>query len=359
MKFLKKHIKIILIFVVSMLIVSMVSVYATYSYLAQDVSYTKTDGTEVSVKDALDELYKTTEVITYEDSSGKEQKLSAATAVGTKIGSTTVDGQKLDWYLFDVSDDGKTAYLVSTPTYWVPDTTKEVRGAWVPKLVSMIDYDTHAMQQAIQKLDNKIVGYSSSSVKYKPSDNTLKYYKRVNQKWSEQRGSFAFASLNENEQEACYLADEDIFKGIKDQVNESDGNLKGKIQTLVGGASVEQWCKAYNKQTYVTDIQKISCEYSNAGTNGASSPGYGYKVGESDLMTYTYNIIGNDIYGAARTNNHLDESKYPFFSWWYLASPADGSSNLVCYVSGDSSGLAYGGVRDYGSKLSLFASVLL
>ena len=61
MKFLKKHIKIILIFVVSMLIVSMVSVYATYSYLAQDVSYTKSDGTEVSVKDALDELYKTTE----------------------------------------------------------------------------------------------------------------------------------------------------------------------------------------------------------------------------------------------------------------------------------------------------------
>ena len=56
MKFLKKHIKIILIFVVSTLIVSMVSVYATYSYLAQDVSYTKSDGTEVSVKDALDEL---------------------------------------------------------------------------------------------------------------------------------------------------------------------------------------------------------------------------------------------------------------------------------------------------------------
>ena len=57
MKFLKKNIKIILIFVVSTLIVSMVSVYATYSYLAQDVSYKKSDGTEISVKDALDELY--------------------------------------------------------------------------------------------------------------------------------------------------------------------------------------------------------------------------------------------------------------------------------------------------------------
>ena len=72
----------------------MVSVYATYSYLAQDVSYKKSDGTEISVKDALDELHKRTEGITYEDSSGTKQKLSAATAVGTKIGSTTVDGQK-------------------------------------------------------------------------------------------------------------------------------------------------------------------------------------------------------------------------------------------------------------------------
>ena len=151
MKFLKKNIKIILIFVVTTLIVSMVSVYATYSYLAQDVSYTKSDGTEVSVKDALDELHKRTEGITYEDSSGTKQKLSAATAVGTKIGSTTVDGQKLDWYLFDVSDDGKTAYLVSTPTNWVPDTTKEVRGAWAPKLVSSSNKNTGAMRQAIQK----------------------------------------------------------------------------------------------------------------------------------------------------------------------------------------------------------------
>ena len=179
MKFLKKHIKIILIFVVSTLIVSMVSVYATYSYLAQDVSYTKSDGTEVSVKDALDELYKTTEGITYEDSSGTKQKLSAATAVGTKIGSTTVDGQKLDWYLFDVSDDGKTAYLVSTPTYWVPDTTKEVRGAWAPKLVSAYNSNTYAMRQAIQKLSNGTNSYSSGSVTYKPSDNTLNYHQTI------------------------------------------------------------------------------------------------------------------------------------------------------------------------------------
>ena len=57
MKFLKKNIKFIAILVIEMIIVSTVSVYAAYSYLAQDVSYTKSDGTEISVKEALDQLY--------------------------------------------------------------------------------------------------------------------------------------------------------------------------------------------------------------------------------------------------------------------------------------------------------------
>ena len=57
MKFLKKNIKFIAIFLIGMIIGSTVSVYAAYSYLAQDVSYTKSDGTEISVKEALDQLY--------------------------------------------------------------------------------------------------------------------------------------------------------------------------------------------------------------------------------------------------------------------------------------------------------------
>ena len=121
---------------------------------------------------------KISEGITYTDSDNKTQTLTKDTAAGTKIGTTTVDGQSLDWYLFDVSDDGKTAYLVSTPTYWVPDTTKEVRGAYTPKLVSAYDSKTGAMNQAIQKKASATSGsysysYSSGSVTYKPSDNTL------------------------------------------------------------------------------------------------------------------------------------------------------------------------------------------
>ena len=352
MKFLKKHIKIILIVVVSMLIASMVSVYATYSYLAQDVSYTKTDGTEVSVKDALDELYKTTEG----DSSGIYLKLSAATALGTKIGSTTVDGQSLDWYLFDVSDDGKTAYIVSTPTCWVPDTTKEVRGAWAPKLVSAEDENTGAIRQAIKKLANGNSNYYSGNVTYKPSDNTLNYYKSANSLWSAKRGNTQFANMNENEKAACYLADADIFAGIKDQVNNADGNLKGKIQTLVGGASAEQWCKAYNKQSAASS-SKITCEY-----QATSTPGYIYKVnGTAQNYGYCTNkdtIFGNDIYGAAHKNGNTSSSN-PFNQYWWLASPSSTRDDFVCSVYGDNSDLHYSYPNYYGLRVSLFASVAL
>lgn len=286
------------------------------------------------------------ENITYTDSAGKTQPLTKGTPAGTKIGTTAnIDGQTLDWYLFDVSDDGKTAYLVSTPTYWVPDTTKEVSGAWVPKLVSDKDETTIAMSQAIKKT-------------YTPSANTLSYYKSVNSQWSTNRGSVDFKSLNENEQATCYLADADIFAGIKDQVNNANGNLKGKVQTLVGGASAEQWCKAYNKQS-VASSSKITCAYQSTDT-----PGYIYKVNGTALNsgwnTKDKTIVGNDIYGAAYTNNRSDNSKYPFSScWWWLASPSSCNSIGVCSVSGDYSNLNARRSYDYDGRFSLFASVSL
>ena len=133
--------------------------------------------------------------ITYTDSDNKTQTLTKDTAAGTKIGTTTFKNSDatdaeditLDWYLFDVSDDGKTAYLVSTPTYWVPDTKKEVSGAYPPKLVSSADSNTNALRQAIQKLSNGTNSYNQSSVSYNPSPNTLSYYKSANSQWSTNR----------------------------------------------------------------------------------------------------------------------------------------------------------------------------
>ena len=305
---------------------------------------------------------KVDDVITYTDSSGNTKPLTKDTPAGTKIGTTAnIDGQTLNWYLFDVSADGKTAYLVSTPTYWVPDTTKEeVSGAWVPKLISAssFDFSTGAMNQAIQKKASATSGgfysysYDSSKVTYTPSESSLNYYKSVNSQWSAKRGSTPFASLNENEQEACYLADEDIFAGIKDQVNKADGYLKGKIQTLVGGASVEQWCKAYNNQAEVKNdtTKQITCEYSTT-----NAPGYDFNVkGPSK-------IYGDYIYGAAYTNEHSFDSTNPFSNLWLLASPYsyDNATDGVCHVDGDVSGLNMGDGFLSFCCLSLFASVAL
>ena len=300
---------------------------------------------------------KVDDVITYTDSSGNTKPLTKDTPAGTKIGTTEnisgKDGEtgvKLDWYLFDVDETEGKAYLVSTPTYWVPDTDEKraVSGAWVPKLVSSADSNTNALRQAIKK--------STSSVTYTPSPNAWDYFKSANRQWSTNRGSVDFKSLNENEQAACYLADADIFAGIIDQVNKADGNLKGKIQTLVGGASIEQWCKAYNKQS---GSSKITCAYQETKT-----PGYIYKVNgtaqNSGWYTNNKTIVGNDIYGAAYTNSRSNNSTYPFSScYWWLASPSAYSSNHVCYVLGLYSNLNINNSNNYNYRFSLFASVAL
>ena len=290
---------------------------------------------------------------------GTIPKLVPETPVGTKVGTTVVDGQTLDWYLFDTDATAGKAYLVSTPTYWVPDTTKEVSGAYPPKLVSSADSNTKALRQAIQKLANGTNSYHQSSVTYTPSENTLSYFKSVNSQWSANRGSVDFKSLKENEQAACYLADADIFAGIKNQVNKADGNLKGKIQTLVGGASIEQWCKAYNNQAEVINdtTKQITCEYQETNT-----PGYIYKVNgtaqNSGWYTNNKTIVGNDIYGAADTNKPNNESN-PFYYWWWLASPSAYRSNYVCIVDGGDSNLYYGDSTNSDPRFSLFASVAL
>ena len=149
----------------------------------------------------------------------------------------------------------------------------------------------------------------------------------------------------------------------KGSFHKADGSLKGKIQTLVGGASIEQWCKAYNKQTKVKAQQPnggITCEYS-------TKDGYIYKVNGTvqnpGWCTDTNIIVGNDIYGAANTNNHSDNSTYPFSGCcWGLASPScaeDNYYNYLCCVDGNNCCLGNNYSLYIHYKLSLFASVSL
>ena len=305
--------------------------------------------------------------IRYKDTNGQTQVLSKDTPIGTKIGTTdNIDGQSLDWYLFDIDETEGKAYLISTPAYWIPEEGEEVNGAWAPKLVSDYNIKTGAMNQAIQKKSSATRGsylysYSSSSVTYTPSDKTLSYFRSANSKWSVQRGNIAFTSLYENEQAACYLSDDDVFTRIKDQVNSSDGNLKGKIKKLVGGASAEQWEKSYNKQDIVKNdpTKQITCEYSST-----NKPGYIYKINKkqsivsnSDYNTGINTVYGNDIYGATKKNGNMLNNQ--FYSWWWLASPSSVYNTSMCTVNGYHSLLNYDYTYSYYGRISLLASVAL
>lgn len=56
MKFIKNNIKIFII-IITIILIENVSVYAAYKYFAKDVYYTKSDGSEININDALNELY--------------------------------------------------------------------------------------------------------------------------------------------------------------------------------------------------------------------------------------------------------------------------------------------------------------
>lgn len=57
MKFIKKHIKTIISIIVTAIIFTGFSIYATTTYLAKDIGYIKNDGTQINVEEALNELY--------------------------------------------------------------------------------------------------------------------------------------------------------------------------------------------------------------------------------------------------------------------------------------------------------------
>lgn len=295
--------------------------------------------------------------VNYEENN-ETKKLTKDTKIGTKIGSTIIDGKELDWYLYDTN--GSTAYLIATPSFWVPDTTREVNGAWVPKLVSDGDSRTGAMSQAIQKKETAASGnyqysFDNKKVTYKPSDKSFAYFKSINSKWSAKRENIDFSDLNENEQSACYLADADIFNGMKEQANSSDGNLKGKFLNLVGGPSVEQWENAYKKQGVKN---KITTEY---GEELPGAPGYLYRVDDklqnNGWYTKSNMIFGNDVYGAAYTNKHTVAADYPFYSWCWFASPSGRGNSCVCGFIGRQSYLDGNGACDNGRRLTLLATI--
>lgn len=57
MEFIKKNTKLIITFILGIIVASGITAYATYNYFAKDINYTKSNGAEITVEQALNELY--------------------------------------------------------------------------------------------------------------------------------------------------------------------------------------------------------------------------------------------------------------------------------------------------------------
>ena len=117
MKNLRKNLKLIMTFVIMMIIVSGISVYATTQYFATQINYTKSDGSVVTVANALNELYSqnnsagATEFIGQyrTESTAKNNKTAAIT-----INNLTV-GEHYFMVIFRLATGGTNA-VISSPS---------------------------------------------------------------------------------------------------------------------------------------------------------------------------------------------------------------------------------------------------
>ena len=88
MKILKKNTKLIVGIIIGAIIATGITTYAAYNYYASQVSYTKKDGTEVSVEKALNELYASKKTAT---ASGSSNNYSTE----EQVVGTWIDGKPL------------------------------------------------------------------------------------------------------------------------------------------------------------------------------------------------------------------------------------------------------------------------
>ena len=79
-EFFKRNLKTILAIIITAILVSGTTAFATYNYYAKDISYLKKDGTKTNVADALNDIY---------DKLGKKYDLSKLELLWAPVGSQT------------------------------------------------------------------------------------------------------------------------------------------------------------------------------------------------------------------------------------------------------------------------------
>lgn len=125
MKISKNTLKIVFIIFIVAITVSGLGVYATYNYLAKDVSYIKQNGEELNVQEALNELYsKNISDIEYQMFYSNVVKVSSATKFYTKTISIPKDKKKVYIYSCASSDFGIGDITISSDIIKKQNTSK-------------------------------------------------------------------------------------------------------------------------------------------------------------------------------------------------------------------------------------------
>lgn len=105
---LKNKFKVILAILISIIFASGLSIYATYNYLASDVSYTR-DGETISVETALNELYERKSINDIPDT----YTIRAASFAGVyNYNSSPIEVINLDLSLFKIIGYTKVKYMI-------------------------------------------------------------------------------------------------------------------------------------------------------------------------------------------------------------------------------------------------------
>lgn len=115
MEFIKNNIKTIISIIVTAIIFTGFSVYATTTYLAKDVSYIKNDGTQINVEDALNELYNN-----YNNNHIEKGQITKTLPTSWKYETISFENEYTEipevYYLYNAGKSGGSVYIEEITT---------------------------------------------------------------------------------------------------------------------------------------------------------------------------------------------------------------------------------------------------
>ena len=165
------------------------------------------------------------------------------------------------------------------------------------------------------KADYKTNTTLTDYISYVPEGNDLEVYKKMNPSWAAKRGSIAPASWNKNERAAAWLCSPSQWTDYLDST---------KATYAIGAPSVEMYVASYNDVPHTKGNYKLGATY-----RATSYPGYIYTLnGKQSTISNSDYYTGDNTLDNQGYNNMYSKSSY-----WWLASPSSGNSDIACSVN--------------------------